>query len=98
MHGSMEIMGENEAAQVRNSHDVTVRLGLLVGDRKQIELDVAMGIPDGLDRRQLRWLVLERVEAMRVAEEELQRNQYGQEPQRHRQHRARLFDKTRAPQ
>ena len=71
----MEIVGQNEAAQIRNCHDVAVGLSRFVGDGEQIELDVAMGIPDRLDRRQLRRLVLERVEAVRVAEQKLQRDQ-----------------------
>ena len=37
----MEIMGQNEAAQVRNRDDVAVRLGLFVWDGEQIELDIA---------------------------------------------------------
>ncbi len=71
----MESMGQNEAAQFRDGNGVSVRLGLFVRDGEQIELDVAMRVPDRLDRRQLRRLMLERVEAMRVAEQELERAQ-----------------------
>ena len=91
-------MGQNKAAEVRNRQVEAVRLGLLVGNGEQIERDAAMRIPNRLDRRQLRRLMLERVEAMRVAEQKLQRDQHGQQPQRHRQHRAGLLDEAPAPQ
>ena len=89
-------MGQNEAAKVRNRQLIAVRLGLLIGNGEQIERNAAMGVPDRLDRRQLRRLMLESVEAVRIAEEELQRHQHGQQPQRHRQHRARLVDEAPA--
>ena len=94
----METMGQNEAAQFRNRHDIAVRLGLFVWDGEQIEFDVAMRIPDRLDRRQLRRLMFECVEAMGVAKQELKGHEHGQQPQRHRQHGARFFDEASLPQ
>jgi len=63
-------MGQDEAAKVRNRQLIAVRLGLLIGNGEQIERNAAMGVPDRLDRRQLRRLMLESVEAVRVAEED----------------------------
>ncbi len=97
-HRAVRVMGENEAAQVGDRDGEMVRRRGVVGNDEQVQRHAAFGVPDRLDRGELRRLMFERVEAVRVAEKDLQRNQHAEQPQRHREHHARLFDEAPAPE
>ena len=73
-------MGQNQAAEIGDRQRIAIGSAFSSGMANRVSGEVALGVPAGLDRRELRRLIFERVQAMRVAEEELQRNQYGQEP------------------
>ena len=77
---------------------IAVGRRLLVGNGEQRQRHAAGGVPARLDRRELGGLIFERVEAVLVAQKDLQRHENGQQPQRHRQHRARFGDEPLAQQ
>ena len=52
---------------------------VLVRDAEERERRAALGLPDRFHRRDLRRLVLERVQAVQVADEDLQRHQHRRE-------------------
>src|SRR5262245_49051731 len=79
-------MGEEERGAVGNSQRKSVRFGTLVRPCEQHELARSAAVPVRLDRRDLRRLMLERIEAMLVADEELQRRDDGSEGDRHADH------------
>ena len=91
-------MREDEAAEIGNGDLVAVRLRLLVGNGEQRQRRAADGVPARLDRREFGRLIGERVEALLVAEHDLQRHERRQQPKGHRQHRARFGDEAPAPQ
>src|SRR5438309_9621025 len=69
-----------------NRHCKAVRFGTLVRPREQHELARTAAVPMRLDRRDLRRLMLERIEAVLVADEELQRRSDRSEGDGHADH------------
>ena len=94
----MRVMRQDQAAEIGNIDSVAVALGLFVGDGEHRERRGADGVPESLDRGDLGRLILQRVEAVLVAEKHLQRHEDRQQPQRHRQHAAAFLDKAAAAQ
>ena len=70
-------MGEEKRGSVRDRHRKAVRFGLLVGPGEQHEIGRLGAIPVRLDRCDLQRLMLERIEPVLVADEELQRRDNG---------------------
>src|SRR4030081_1074399 len=79
-------MSANNGRAVRDGDREAVRLGLLVRPGEQHELAREASVPMRLDRRNLHRLVLESVEAVLVAEEELQWRDDGGKTDRHADH------------
>ena len=85
---SIPAMSEEKRSAMRDRHCKTVRLRRLVGPREQHELARGVTIPVRLDRRDLQRLMRESVEAVLVADEELQRRDNGSETDGHAHHGA----------
>ena len=77
---------------MRDRNLEAVGLGLFVRPGEDVEIAGLAAVPMALHRGDLDWLMLERVEAVLVAQEQLQRCQHRQEPHRHAQHGARFLD------
>ena len=81
-------MGEEKRGAVRDRHRKAVRFGLLVGPGEQHEIAWLVAVPVRLDRRDLHRLMRKRIEAVLVADEELQRRDDGGETYGHAEHGA----------
>ena len=73
---AVELVAQDEAGQL-GDRDLEVVLALVaVGDGKQQQRRAALGVPQAFHRRDLLRLVLQRVQPMLVADEDLQRDQH----------------------
>src|SRR5262249_2324708 len=79
-------MGENETAEIRNLDGVVHDRGGVVGNAEQSKRRRLGGVVAALDRRQLGRLIFERIEAVLVAEKNLQRYEQDQQTERHAHH------------
>src|SRR5947209_6986411 len=84
-------MGEEKRSAMWNRDRKVVRFGLLVRQCEQHELARSAAVPVRLDRRDLRGLMLERIEAMLVANEELHRRDDGGKADGHADHGAAML-------
>ncbi len=96
-HRAIPAVGQDQAAQTRHLDDGAVGLVRLVGQGEQDQRQAGRGLPVRLDRGELGRLVFERVEPVQVAEEQLQRHEEGQQPERHREHDPALVHEAPAP-
>jgi hypothetical protein len=72
---AVELMGENQTSRVRN-RDLEPILGrLLIRPCKHDERRAGAGLPMRFHRRDLDRLVLKRIEAMQITDQDLQRRQ-----------------------
>ena len=85
-------MGEQQRGAMRDRHRKAVGLRRLVGPGKQHELARLAAVPVRLDGRDLQRLVRKRIEAVLVADEELQRRDDGGEADRHAHHGAAVLE------
>src|ERR1700724_4804781 len=85
-------MSEHNGSAVWDGDREAVRLALLVRPGEQHELAREASVPMRLDRRNLHRLVLESVEAVLVAEEELQWRDDGGKADRHADHGAAVLE------
>ena len=83
---AVDAVGEDEACQARDRNLVSIRPRRLVGPGKQQQRRAARGLPDAFHRGDLLGLVLERIEAVQVAEEDLQRRCDGRKHEADAQH------------
>ena len=84
--------------RVRDLDRVAHSRCFIIGNAKQRQGHWLSGIVQPLHRRELGWLVFERIEPMQIAEENLQRDQNDQKIKCHSDHHARIVDRTIAPQ
>ena len=82
------IVRENEAAELRDRDLETVALGLRVGQREEDQRRPLLRLPMRLDRGDLGGLMLARVEAVHVADHELERREPDKDAQAHAEHDA----------
>jgi hypothetical protein len=73
---TFRIVAQNQGRALGDLDGEIVAPLLLVRDREEHERRALLGLPERLDRRDLRRLVLERIEAVQVARENLQRGEY----------------------
>ncbi len=83
------IVRQDQARAARDLEREARLAPLLVGPAEHRERHAAVRFPDGLDRRDLRGLVLERVQAVQIAEHGLQRREHGREIDARLQHERR---------
>src|SRR5262249_57381348 len=88
---AIETMGQDEAAEIGHLDREAIGLVGRVGNGEQRERKGRLGIPPRLDGGGLRRLMRGGVESVLVAQEYLQRNQEGEQPERHRQPDAAFF-------
>ena len=90
-HLAVQTMGEDQAAELRDRERVVGPLGRHVRHAEQDQGRAALRLEMALHRRDLGRLMLEGVEAVQVARDDLDRRHQGRHPQRHREHHARAF-------
>ena len=73
---AVEAVRQDQAAEIGDLDGEAVGSACVVGNGEEDERDCAAGLPMRLDRRELGRLVLERVQPMLVADEDLQRHQH----------------------
>ena len=94
---AVRVVRQDEAAEDGNLDRIAVGLAGFVRNGEKRQRHAARRFPMGLDGSELCRLVLERVQAVQVADEDLQGHEDAQKPQRHRKHDAALVDETTAP-
>ncbi len=77
---------ENEAGRARDLDREASASCVLVGNAEQRQRRTGLRFPDAFDRRDLRRLMLERVETVQVAEQDLQRREHRGEQHARAQH------------
>ena len=84
-------MLQEQAAELRNADRIVEPLLAVVGQAEQVERRaVGMALIMALHRHDLGRLMLVRVEAVLVADEDLHRRDQRRHPHRHREHLARM--------
>ena len=73
------VVREDQGCALRHRNRVVGAPRLLVRNADQRQRRAALGMPDGFQRRDLRRLVRERVEAVLVTDEDLQRHEHRRE-------------------
>ena len=87
-------MRDDEARALRDRNLEAVALGLGVGPREQHEVGRLAAVPVRFHRRHLGGLVLRGVEAVEVADHELQRREHGQHADAHPRHGAAFLEEA----
>ena len=85
---AVPLVRQDQAAEMRDGDLGAIPLVGLVGKREQHQVRGAVVIPVGLDRRDLRRLVLQRVESVLIAKQQLQRTQDREHADAHPHHGA----------
>ena len=93
-HEAVRIVRQIKAAEHRNRDLEAIAFFFLIRNRKEIGRDARARFPQAFHRRELGGLMLQRVEAVRVADHHLDRHHDDQKDQRHLHHHAAFLERA----